>query len=91
MIAVGGSHVGRPSESEAEQIIEAAIESGIRTFETAQLYQNGGSEERYGRYLTPKYREHVQIFTKTMATDGKTAQGHLEASLRRMKVDYVDL
>lgn len=91
ILTVGGSHVGRPSESEAEQIIEAAIEAGIRTFETAQLYQNGGSEERFGRYLTPKYREHVQIFTKTMATDGKTAQNHLEGSLRRMKLDYVDL
>jgi predicted aldo/keto reductase-like oxidoreductase len=91
MIAVGGSHVGRPAEAEAERIIEAAIEAGIRTFETAQLYQNGGSEERYGKFLTPKYREHVQIFTKTMATDGRTATSHLEGSLRRMKLDYVDL
>lgn len=91
MLAVGGSHVGRPSESEAERIIEAAIECGIRTFDTAQLYQNGRSEERYGRFLTPKYREHVQIFTKTMATDGKTAQSHLEGSLRRMKTDVIDL
>lgn len=91
MLAVGGSHVGRPSESEAEQIIEAAIAAGIRTFETAQLYQNGRSEERYGKFLTPKYREHVQIFTKTMATDAKTAQSHLEGSLRRMKIDHLDL
>jgi predicted aldo/keto reductase-like oxidoreductase len=91
MLSVGGSHVGRPSEKEAEQIIEAAVAAGIRTFETAQLYQGGGSEERYGRYLTPKYREHVQIFTKTMATDGRTAQSHLDGSLRRMKLDYLDL
>lgn len=91
MLSVGGSHVGRPSESEAELIIEAAMEAGIRTFETAQLYQNGRSEERFGKFLTPKYREHVQIFTKTMARDGKTAQSHLEGSLRRMKVDYIDL
>lgn len=91
MLSVGGSHVGRPSENEAEQIIESAIASGIRTFETAQLYQGGGSEERYGRYLVPKYRQQVQIFTKTMATDGRTAQAHLEGSLRRMKLDYIDL
>ena len=67
------------------------IVSGIRTFDTAQLYQNGGSEERYGKYLTPKYREHVQIFTKTMAEDAATARSHLEGSLRRMKTDYLDL
>jgi aryl-alcohol dehydrogenase-like predicted oxidoreductase len=87
LLAVGGSHVGRPAEAEAERIIEA----GIRTFETAQLYQGGGSEERYGKFLTPKYRAHVQIFTKTMATDGRTAREHLEGSLRRMKTDHLDL
>jgi aryl-alcohol dehydrogenase-like predicted oxidoreductase len=91
MITVGGSHIGRPSESVAQAVIEAAIENGIRTFDTAQLYQNGGSEERYGKFLTPKYREHVLIFTKTMAEDAATARAHLEGSLRRMKTDYVDL
>ncbi len=91
MLTVGGSHIGRPSESVAQAVIEAAIESGIRTFDTAQLYQNGGSEERYGKFLTPKYREHVLIFTKTMAEDGATARSHLEDSLRRMKTDYLDL
>jgi uncharacterized protein len=91
MLTVGGSHVGRPPEAEAERIIEAAIEVGIRTFETAQLYQNGGSEERFGRYLTPKYRDQVQIFTKTMARDGRTARSHLEGSLRRMNLDVIDL
>lgn len=91
MLAVGGHHVGRPSEAEAERIIEAAIEMGIRTFETAELYQDGRSEERYGKFLTPKYREHILIFTKTMATDARTAQRHLENSLRRMKIDRIDL
>jgi aryl-alcohol dehydrogenase-like predicted oxidoreductase len=91
MLTVGGSHIGRPSESEAQAVIEAAIESGIRVFDTAQVYQNGGSEERYGKFLTPKYREHVLIFTKTMAQDADTARSHLEGSLRRMKTDYIDL
>ena len=91
MLTVGGSHIGRPAESVAQAVIEAAIESGIRTFDTAQLYQNGGSEERYGSFLTPKYREHVLIFTKTMAEDAATARSHLEGSLRRMKTEYLDL
>lgn len=70
MLTVGGHHVGRPSEAEAERIIAA----GVRTFETAELYQEGESETRYGKFLTPKYREHLLILTKTMAADAKTAQ-----------------
>jgi aryl-alcohol dehydrogenase-like predicted oxidoreductase len=92
MLTVGGSHIGRPkADSDAQAVIEAAIESGIRSFDTAQLYQNGGSEIRYGKFLTPKYREHVLIFTKTMAEDADTARTHLENSLKHMKTDYVDL
>lgn len=92
MLTVGGSHIGRPREdSDAQAVIEAAIEAGIRNFDTAQLYQNGGSEIRYGKFLTPKYREHVLIFTKTMAEDAKTARAHLDLSLQHLKTDYVDL
>ena len=92
MLTVGGSHIGRPrADSDAQAVIEAAIEGGIRSFDTAQLYQNGGSEIRYGKFLTPKYREHVLIFTKTMAEDADTARAHLEKSLRQLKTDYVDL
>lgn len=91
MLTIGGSHIGRPSESDAQAIIEGAIELGVRTFETAQLYQNGGSEERFGKFLTPKYREHIQLFTKTMAEDAATAREHLEGSLRRMRTDVIDL
>src|SRR5208283_3780038 len=41
MLTVGGSHIGRPQkDSDAQAVIEAAIEAGIRTFDTAQLYQN---------------------------------------------------
>ncbi len=91
MLTIGGSHIGRPSEADAQAIIEGAIEFGVRTFETAQLYQNGGSEERLGKFLTPKYREHVQIFTKTMAEDAATARRHLDESLRRLRTDVIDL
>ena len=92
MLTVGGSHIGRPQkDSDAQAVIEAAIEAGIRTFDTAQLYQNGGSEIRYGKFLTPKYREQVLIFTKTMAEDADTARAHLDLSLQHLKTDYVDL
>lgn len=91
MLGCGGSHLGRPAESVAQAVIETALEEGVRVFDTAQLYQGGGSEDRLGRFLPARYREHVLIFSKTMAVDAATARQHLDASLRRLRTDYLDL
>ncbi len=91
MLGIGGFHLGWTSEKDAQEIIEAALEGGIRFFDSAEGYQDGESERRYGRFLTPKFREHVFLMTKTQAKDAKTAREHLEGSLRRMKTDYLDL
>lgn len=72
-------------------MIESAIEEGVRFFDTAENYGNGLSEERYGRYLTPKYRDSIFLMTKTAAPDAATARQHLEGSLRRMQTDRIDL
>lgn len=91
MLGIGGAHVGRSSEKLAQQLIEAALEGGIRFFDNAESYNSGGAETKYGKYLCPKYRDVAFIMTKTTARTGKQAQEHLEASLRRLKTDYVDL
>lgn len=91
MLGIGGSHISRMDESTSEKVIEAAIEGGIRFFDNAERYGNGLAEERYGKYLSPKYRDVSFIMSKTRATDGKTASEHLEGSLKRMKLDYIDL
>ncbi|PYV39627.1 MAG: aldo/keto reductase, partial [Acidobacteria bacterium] len=91
MLGVGGWHIGRMEEPEAQRTIEAALEGGIRFFDNAESYQDGASESRYGRLLTPKYRDIVFLMTKSTATDAATARRHLEESLLRMKTDYVDL
>ena len=91
MLGLGGSHIGRMDDALAESVINAAIEGGIRFFDTAEGYSGGASEERYGKFLTPKYRDVSFIMTKTSARDATTAQEHLEGSLRRMKTDYIDL
>ncbi len=91
MLGVGGYHVGWTTEKKAQEVIETAIEGGIRFFDSAESYSKGDSERRYGKYLVPKYRSHVFIMTKSTAVDGKTAQGHLEGSLKRLKCDYIDL
>lgn len=91
MLGLGGYHVGWTTEKDAREVIETAIEGGVRFFDTAESYDKGGSEIRYGKYLVPKYRDEVFIMTKSTATDGATARKHLEGSLKRMKCDYVDL
>ncbi|MEN8226582.1 MAG: aldo/keto reductase [Bacteroidota bacterium] len=91
MLGLGGYHVGWTTEKDAQGVIEKAMEGGVRFFDTAESYDKGGSEIRYGKYLVPKYRDDVFIMSKTAAKDGITATQHLEDSLRRLKCDYIDL
>ncbi len=91
MLGVGGYHIGWTSERDAQEVIETALEGGVRFFDTAEQYGPGTSEERYGKYLTPQYRDLVFLMTKTLARTAKGAQLHLEDSLRRLNTDYLDL
>ncbi|MDZ8118140.1 aldo/keto reductase [Pontiella agarivorans] len=91
-LGLGGYHIGWPDdESVAQATIEKALEVGIRFFDTAESYGKGRSEERYGKYLIPRYRDHIFLMTKTGARDAQTAREHLEGSLRRLKTDHIDL
>ncbi len=91
MLGVGGWHLGRMSERDAQATIEAALEGGVRFFDTAESYQSGRSESRLGKLLTPKYRDVVYLMTKTTARNASEARRHLEGSLRRLATDYLDL
>ena len=91
MLGTGGYHVGWTTERDAQEVIEASLEGGVRFFDTAESYGKGQSEERYGKYLTPKYRDLIFLTSKTTGADAKTVQEHLEGTLRRMKVDHLDL
>ncbi|HKL33422.1 MAG TPA: aldo/keto reductase [Tangfeifania sp.] len=91
MLGTGGYHVGWTTERDAQEVIEASLEGGVRFYDTAESYSSGVSEERYGKYLTPKYRDLIFLMTKSTGRDAKTVQEHLEGSLRRLKVDQIDL
>jgi len=89
---LGGAHVTRAeSESMSQKVIETAIELGCRSFDNARFYGEGRSEILYGKYLTPKYRDHVFLTTKTQARTRQEARVELETSLRNMKTDHLDL
>lgn len=91
MLGVGGWHIGEMNEAEAQKTIETALEGGVRFFDSAESYQAGGSERRLGKLLIPKYRDDVFIMTKTTARDAAGAQKHLEASLKRLNTEQLDL
>lgn len=91
MLGVGGWHLGGLKERDAQETIEIALQGGIRFFDTAVMYQSGGSETRLGKLLTPQYRDLIYLMSKTTARDAETARRDLDDSLRRLNTDYLDL
>ena len=91
MLGLGGYHVGWTTEKDAQELIETAMEGGIRFFDTAHSYVNGVSEERYGKYLIPRYRDDIFLMSKTTAPDGETLLKEVELSLKRLNTDHLDL
>ena len=74
-------------EKEAIALIEAALNLGIRYFDTAANY--GPSEDYLGKVL-PSHRSQVLIATKTDKRDYDSAWRDLEQSLKRLQTDYID-
>jgi len=90
-------------EAAAEPIIKAAVEGGITFFDTADMYSGGTSEEITGRLLGRLFgrRDDYVLATKVYfpmgagVNDDGLSRKHvlsaIDASLRRLGVDYVDL
>lgn len=75
-------------EPQAIEIIERALDLGIRYFDTAANY--GPSEERLGKVLPP-YRQDLFLASKTAKRDRDNAWRELETSLTRLQTDRLDL
>ncbi|GAA2151332.1 aryl-alcohol dehydrogenase (NADP+) [Humibacillus xanthopallidus] len=97
-----GPHPWTLDEAASRPLIRAAIEAGITTFDTANVYSAGSSEEIVGRALRDfGRREELVIATKVHGRmhDGPNGAGlsrkaimnEIDASLRRLGTDYVDL
>lgn len=90
-MGVGGYHVGvTENERTAQEVIETALSEGIRFFDMAPSYLEGRAEYRYGKFLTPKYRDEVFLLTKTKASTAAEAEAELNVSLARMNTDRID-
>src|SRR5437763_2468243 len=100
-----GTPAWRPwvlDEEASRPLMREAVEAGINFFDTANMYSHGVSEEVVGRALRDfAQREQVVIATKVFfptgkaANDGGLSRKHIlsaiDASLRRLGTDYVDL
>jgi aryl-alcohol dehydrogenase-like predicted oxidoreductase len=101
-VGLGCNNFGQRTDLEtSRKVIHKAIDLGITLFDTADIYANmGGSETVLGTVLGDRRKDIVLAtkFSKPMATDG-TKQGAsrryimeaVEASLKRLKTDYIDL
>ncbi len=101
-IAFGCAHLGsKPSdESEAIKLVHRAIDLGINFIDTANIYVGGRSEEIVGKALKG-IRHQVVLATKVRGRmgEGRNDEGlsryhifrQVEASLRRLQTDYIDL
>jgi len=101
-VGLGCNNFGQRTDLEtSRKVIHRALDLGITLFDTADIYAGmGGSETVLGTVLGDRRKDIVLAtkFSKPMAADG-TKQGAsrryimdaVEASLRRLKTDYIDL
>lgn len=95
------THGSQVEEDTAHQCVHAALDAGITTFDTADVYAGTRAEEVLGRALAGRRREGLEIFTKVYWPTGEgvndrgLSRKHImescNASLRRLQTDYVDL
>jgi aryl-alcohol dehydrogenase-like predicted oxidoreductase len=95
------THGSQVEEDAARACVRAALDEGITTFDTADVYAGTRAEEVLGRALKGRRREGLEIFTKVYwptgpgANDRGLSRKHImesiNGSLRRLGTDYVDL
>ncbi|BDZ44506.1 aldo/keto reductase family protein [Naasia aerilata] len=96
------THGSQVENDTAKASVHAALDAGISTFDTADVYANTVAEEVLGEALDGQRREGVEIATKVFGPIGP--KGHndvglsrkhilegINGSLRRLRTDYVDL
>ena len=95
------THGSQVEEAAAAACVAAALDEGVTTFDTADVYAGTRAEEVLGRALHGQRRESLEIFTKLYwpvgpgANDRGLSRKHImeaiHGSLRRLETEYVDL
>ncbi len=104
-ITLGTLNFGAPEwgcgEQEAHAILQAFLDGGGNSIDTANVYAGGKAEEILGRFLPQVPREQIVLASKCYFPAGSQPNAYggsrkhiaasCEASLRRLKTDYLDL
>ena len=95
------THGSQVAAETAHACVRAALEAGITTFDTADVYAGTKAESVLGDALKDERREGLEIFTKVYWPTGpgrndrglsrKHIMESIDGSLRRLRTDYVDL
>ena len=95
------THGSQVEEDAALACVRRALELGITTFDTADVYAGTKAESVLGRALASERRTGLEIFTKVYFPTGKSGNNRglsrkhilesIDGSLRRLGTDYVDL
>ncbi|MEN3307933.1 MAG: hypothetical protein V7603_4135 [Micromonosporaceae bacterium] len=95
------THGSQVEEEQALACVNEALDLGITTFDTADVYAGTRAEEVLGRALYGHRRDGLEVFTKVYWPTGpgrndrglsrKHIMNSIDASLRRLQTDYVDL
>jgi aryl-alcohol dehydrogenase-like predicted oxidoreductase len=98
------THGSQVENDVATRCVRAALDAGITTFDTADVYANGRAEQVLGAALKGERRESLEVFTKVYWPIGPDPKGKndtglsrkhimegIDGSLRRLQMDYVDL
>jgi aryl-alcohol dehydrogenase-like predicted oxidoreductase len=95
--------IGTVNQSEADVLVKTAFEAGINLFDTADVYSGGESEQTLGQSIKNLNlpRKDILIATKAYSRVGEgvndmgASRGHImdavEASLKRLQADHIDL
>ena len=92
ILSLGGQRIvdeHKCTEEEAIEIVNTAIDRGIRYFDTAWIYSDGQAETRLGKVVKQR-RSEMWLATKTWDTTKDGARRQLETSLKRLQTDFVD-
>jgi aryl-alcohol dehydrogenase-like predicted oxidoreductase len=95
------THGSQVEEDAATACVRAALDLGITTFDTADVYAGTRAESVLGRALKGERREGLEIFTKVYWPTGpgrndrglsrKHIMESIDGSLRRLQTDYIDM
>ena len=96
------THGSQIENEQATRCVRTALDLGISTFDTADVYANTAAETVLGEALKGERRESLEIFTKVYWPTGprghndcglsrKHVMESIDGSLRRLQTDYVDL